>query len=120
MTSRRILVVDDDPTTLIVLSRLLTGEGFVTEAAACAAAALEHLRASSFDILLTDLVMPEMDGLELTIAAREIRPLLRCVIMSGHARGEDMPSNDADWILKPIDIDTLLGVLAAPPREPHS
>lgn len=109
--SPRILVVDDDTMTLKVLRRLLASEGFVAEASESGAAALAQLQAADFDILLTDLVMPEMDGLALTVAARTLRPALRCMIMSGLPRlGNE--GVDVGWIAKPLDIDTLLGLLA--------
>ena len=110
--SARILVVDDDETSRRALTRLLASEGHVAHACASAAEALAQLPGAHYTVLLTDLVMPEMNGLDLVRAARAIQPELRCLIMSGHARAEGAPS-DVEWVTKPIDIDELLAKLDA-------
>jgi len=105
--SFRILVVDDDSATLRVLARLLTGEGHSPVTCATPLDALTELGRSHYDVLLSDLVMPEMSGVDLVRAAKERQPVLRCFIMSGH-----MPVDGQDdgvvWVDKPIDIDELL------------
>jgi CheY-like chemotaxis protein len=108
--SRRLLVVDDDKATRQALGLLLTGEGYVVELCDSGAGALERLRSRSYDVLLTDLVMSGMTGLELIRAARALYPAQRCLILSGHESGTGGVS-DVPWISKPIDIDELLAAL---------
>jgi DNA-binding NtrC family response regulator len=59
-------------------------------------------------VLLTDLVMPGMSGLELIRAARTTHPSLRCLVMTGHPSSDEP---DVEWIAKPIDLDQLLAHL---------
>jgi DNA-binding NtrC family response regulator len=110
--SLRILIVDDDASSRKVLQRLLTREGHAAEECESAAHGLERLRSAEWDVLITDLVMPEMGGLELIGVARVHRPALRCFIMSGHLRVEGLP-DDVVWIQKPLDVDWLLDALEA-------
>jgi len=110
--SARILVVDDDETSRRALTRLLGSEGHVAHACESAAEALVALREGQYAVLLTDLVMPDMNGLELVRAARAIHPALRCMIMSGHAPVEGAES-EVEWVEKPIDLDRLLETLGA-------
>ena len=113
----RLLLVDDDETTLRLLGGLLASEGHVIDKCQSAASALEHLRTKPYDVLLTDMVMSTMNGLELVTNARELHPTLRCMVMSGHSRNERVPS-DVGWIKKPVDFDGLLAMLASAPPAP--
>ncbi len=106
----RILIVDDDYTTRRVLEELLLDEGFLVASCDCGAAALVLLRASRYDVLLTDLIMPGMSGLELWSAARTLGQPLRCVVMSGHPPLDGVPA-DVAWVSKPIDVGALLAEL---------
>lgn len=108
--SMHILVVDDDENTRKVLRRFLTSEGHVADACENATKALEQLHAEHYDALLTDLVMPGMNGVELVDAAKAFCPTLRCLIMSGQARVKGK-ADDVAWVVKPIDIDRLLTAL---------
>jgi DNA-binding NtrC family response regulator len=109
----RILVVDDDVGTLEVLRAVLVAEGFEVQQSETPRHALVLVERAPLDILLTDLVMAEMGGLELIEAARSIRPGLRCCVMSGHPRGRDV-HEDVRWIDKPLDLDNVLDVIGAP------
>ena len=73
-TFARILVVDDEAAQMKALCDTLGYEGYAPRASPPAKRALEALREQEFDLLLTDLMMPEMDGIELLSAAREIAP----------------------------------------------
>jgi EAL domain-containing protein (putative c-di-GMP-specific phosphodiesterase class I) len=66
----RVLVVDDDPVVTRSLARVLRGAGFEVETADSGAAAIEHVRRSTFDVVVSDITMPEMDGIELLRAIR--------------------------------------------------
>jgi CheY-like chemotaxis protein len=104
----RILVVEDDANSREALAMLLSDAGHIVEECANGRVALSKLSAGDYDVLLTDLVMPGMSGLELVNAARASAPRLRCVIISGQAPIEDAP---VLWLGKPLDVDALLAVL---------
>ena len=60
----RILIVDDDPHAVEILTRMLEREGYECVSAAGGAAALQHVREQAVDVILLDVMMPEMDGLQ--------------------------------------------------------
>jgi CheY-like chemotaxis protein len=106
----RILVVDDDANSRDSLSLLLADEGHAVDACRSGTVALARLATSTYDVLLTDLMMPGLSGLELVHAARTSAPAMRCFIMSGHAPSAE--AADIAWLAKPIDIEGLLAALA--------
>ncbi len=88
----RVLLVDDDPFILATLPLVLREAGHEVEIAPNGREALRVLRLSAFDVVLTDILMPEMDGLELLRAVRREMPGTRVLAMSGgsaHLPGED-------------------------------
>ncbi|OYD85244.1 response regulator [Azospirillum brasilense] len=78
-----ILVVDDDPVSLSIVSKLLEQEDNTVTGRADARAAIESLTVHAFDLLVTDLIMPEHDGSEVSQAAKNLRPDLRIIVLSG-------------------------------------
>lgn len=82
----RILLVDDDPDLCFVLKRLLERHGHDTSAAPNGKEALQSLGESPFDIVITDLLMPEMDGIELIMTVRMKYPQLKVIAISGGGR----------------------------------
>jgi len=85
----RILVVDDDVASLDATCELLMLIGMHPQPAASAAQALNRLDGDDFDVLFTDVVMPDMSGTELARRASAIRPELRIIFASGKAVPED-------------------------------
>lgn len=81
---RRVLVVDDQPFVCRVIGRLLRRAGYEAWTAGGGTEALSLLEGQEFDLLLTDISMPGMDGFELVARAREMRPDLPVLYMSGH------------------------------------
>ncbi len=82
----RILVVDDDESQIKLLSTVLQADGWVVLPALSGAAALGILdRGDEVDVILSDLIMPGMDGRELLAAVRERRPEVPVIIMTAHA-----------------------------------
>lgn len=79
----RVLVVDDEPPIRTALTRVLERAGYAVEAAASGPEALEVLRSRGVDILITDLLMPRLNGVELIRTAARERPALRIVAISG-------------------------------------
>jgi CheY-like chemotaxis protein len=104
----RVLAVDDDAASLDAMCELLLLLGIGPQRAANAAAALEVLQASDCDILITDVVMPDMSGPELARRAVAIHPALRIVFASGNALPQD-ESLSFKWsaLRKPYTLDQL-------------
>ena len=111
----RLLVVDDEATQVEALCRTLEDEGYSVEGFTGTGPALDALRAGSFDIVLTDLTMPGMDGIAFLNAARQIDPGLAGIVMTGHGSiataVQAMKAGAIDYILKPFDLRVILRVL---------
>jgi DNA-binding NtrC family response regulator len=112
MSKPRLLIVDDDPGTLASLSRAFALEGYETITANSAAAALGRLDRESVDGILSDVVMPEMDGLQFLEALRDRATQAPVILMSGQAN-LDMAVRATrlgalDFVEKPISLDRLL------------
>jgi len=112
----RLLVVDDEAAQVEALCRTLEDEGYTIKGFTATSAALEALRSGSFDIVLTDLTMPGMDGIAFLNAAREIDHGIAGIVMTGHGTiataVEAMKAGALDYILKPFDLRVILRVLA--------
>jgi DNA-binding NtrC family response regulator len=108
----RILIVDDDPGTLASLSRAFALEGYEATTAPSAARALERLVAGPVDAILSDVVMPGTDGLELLARLREQAPGVPVILMSGQATVEIAVQatklGALDFVEKPVGLDRLL------------
>ena len=82
---QRILVVDDDNDVRGVAAQMVEELGYQVVAAACGAEALEHLAGGAFDLILTDVVMPGMSGVELARRVRAVTPAMPLLFASGYA-----------------------------------
>jgi two-component system cell cycle response regulator CpdR len=107
----RILLAEDDQVMREYLSRALERSGYAVTAVDRGTAALPLIEAESFDLLLTDIVMPEMDGIELAQKAGELRPDLRVMFITGFAAvtlkaGKAMPQ--ARVLSKPFHLRDLV------------
>ena len=110
---KKILVAEDELTNSILLKRLLTKAGYSVITAFNGTDALAHLEKEPFDALLTDWMMPQMDGIELIRRVRQsINPVPLVVmitaLVSEGARTYALESGADDYIAKPIDVDELL------------
>jgi PAS domain S-box-containing protein len=111
----QILVVDDEVELKNALVEMLNAQGYDAQGCTSGCNALEALRAQNFDVLLSDLMMPEMDGVALLGRALEIDQNLVCIIMTG--QGTIQTAVDAmkvgafDYVLKPFRLQALLPVL---------
>jgi len=115
-SAARLLIVDDEAAQLRALCDTLQLEGYVTQGFGSGQQALAILRAGEFDLLLTDLMMPEMDGIGLIAAARKIDPSLEALVMTGHGTIDTavraMQGGALDYILKPFKLNVILPVIA--------
>ncbi len=84
-TMIRILLAEDDHSMREYLARALERVGYSVAAVDCGTAALPLIEAERFDLLLTDIVMPEMDGIELAQRAAKIAPDMRVMFITGFA-----------------------------------
>jgi signal transduction histidine kinase len=111
----RLLIVDDEPLQLQALCDTLRLQGYSTHGFISPRQALAQLRPDQFELLLTDLKMPEMDGIALIDAARAIDPALGAIVMTGHGTidtaVEAMKAGALDYILKPFKLNAILPVL---------
>ena len=107
-----ILVVDDEELICTLLARRLTKEGYQVQATTSPAEGLSMLRDTAFDLILTDLRMGTIDGLELLMRARKIRPDTDVVMMTGFATVETarkaLTQGACDYITKPLDMENEL------------
>ena len=112
----RLLIVDDETAQMTALCKTLQLEGYETVGFSSATEALGALRTQSFDLLLTDLMMPEMDGITLLRNAFEIDANLVGIVMTGHGTiataVEAVTAGALDYILKPFKLSAVLPVLA--------
>jgi DNA-binding NtrC family response regulator len=107
MSERQILVVDDEQETCDLLGMVLQREGYVVSTCTAASAALELVGARDFDLVLTDLSMPEMGGLELCERVLGTRPNVPVIVITGQGSLETaigaMRVGAYDFLTKPVD-----------------
>ncbi len=111
----RILVVDDEVNARTALAELLRDEGYEVETAADAFKALGKLDAFTPDVVVTDLKMPGMDGIELVkkVRAQDEPPAVVVMTAFGavHSAVDAMRAGAADYLTKPINFEELLVIL---------
>lgn len=112
-----ILVVDDNPSMVKTLVDILGIKGFEVHAAYSGAEALAVLQGQRVDILLTDVIMPDMDGVALYRATQKTNPNLVTILMTAYAADEIIQQGLEEGIqtvlTKPLDIDLMLAMFSA-------
>lgn len=117
-----ILLVDDEADILAALADVLTDLGHSVHCCADGEEALARFADESFDLVLSDVRMPKMDGVQLARVLAERCPGLPVVLISGH--GEDelveqaVPGNSVGFLRKPVRIRDLQECIAAVPPPP--
>lgn len=108
----RLLLVDDETGFLKVLSNRLSLRGVETVTAASGALALQALRKSDFHVMVLDLKMEDMDGIEVLKIVRKMAPDLPVIILTGHgsqaAAQDGMALGAYDYLTKPCELSDLL------------
>jgi len=126
MSGEPILVIDDNPANAALISFLLESSGYQVRKAGSAGEAVAMLQAFQPQLIMMDLQLPGMDGLELTRrlkADAETRHIIIVALTAYAMKGDEERAREAgcdDYITKPIDTRTLPGVISrhlqAPPR----
>ena len=116
MTARgRVLVIDDEQDMREMLALVLETRGFEVETAESGPAAIAAVERRRFDVALTDLRMPGMDGIETLAALKKRDPALQIIIATGYASDETagvcMQRGAYDFIRKPFDLRDLQALL---------
>jgi CheY-like chemotaxis protein/predicted regulator of Ras-like GTPase activity (Roadblock/LC7/MglB family) len=115
VVAKRILLVDDEPNVVKSCARMLELEGFAVEGVTSGKEALDLYRRESFDLVLTDLKMPNMDGLEVLTAVRRLNPEAAVVIFTAYGTKESVVEalrlGAREFLEKPLDTKTLIATV---------
>jgi NADH-quinone oxidoreductase subunit E/NADP-reducing hydrogenase subunit HndA len=110
----RVLIVDDEPVIIAGAERVLNKEGFLAEGALGGKAAMHKIEQSNYDLVLTDLNMPEINGVSLIKWIRETQPTMGIVVITGYqsqeSRKETLDLGVLDYIPKPYTPEVLKNV----------
>jgi two-component system, sensor histidine kinase and response regulator len=107
----RLIIVDDERPLMEALCETLALEGYIVRGFGSPREALLGLRPGEFDLLITDLMMPDLDGIALGHAARQIDPQLAAIVMTGHGTIDTavraLQEGALDYVLKPFKLDAI-------------
>jgi DNA-binding response OmpR family regulator len=117
MGALRVLIVDDEAELVTALKERLTLRGFAAEGVTTGTDALAYLEENSCDVVLLDVKMPGLGGLEVIQRIKTHWLTLEVVLLTGHGSERDveegMASGAFDYLMKPVKIDDLVQVLEA-------
>jgi DNA-binding response OmpR family regulator len=122
MEPLRILIVDDEDELVSALEQRLNLRGFQATGVTTGAEALAYLEDQPCNVVLLDVKMPGIGGLELTKKIKELRPALQVILLTGWSSEEDARKGKElgayDYLMKPVKIDELVkALLSAADRE---
>lgn len=108
----RVLVVDDEKSIRVTLCEFLSREGYLADNAADAFAAVRMLEAGEYDVIVSDIIMPRVSGIELLELVREKSRSVQYIIMTGEPSVETaikaVQNGASDFLVKPIDREAFL------------
>ena len=111
----RILIVDDDPYFLRILSRILSGENFQVKTAEGASQAAQALHENSFDLVISDLRLPDGDGVSILHEIRKAGMEIPVVILTAYGEVDNyleaMNAGATEYLNKPVKSDELIAVV---------
>jgi len=117
MAGKTILVADDEPSVREFVLRALTYGGFEVTSVPDGNAALAALAEKPYDLLLTDIVMPDLDGIALALKVAKDYPATKIVLMSGYAnqrqRAHNLDFLAQEVISKPFTLDEIVAKVKA-------
>ncbi len=109
--SEKVLLVDDEVDFLDTLSERMRNRGMEVSTSSSGAEALKKVEQESYDVIILDLMMPGVDGLEALKILKEKRPELQVILLTGHASVEKgieaMKLGAMDFLEKPADLSQL-------------
>jgi two-component system response regulator AtoC len=119
----RLLVIDDDAVTRELLTEVLQDEGYDVEACESGKAALARATEDDFDLAITDVRMPEMDGIAVTQALKERQPDLQVIVMTAFGSVETaveaIRHGAFDYVSKPMNLDEIKSTVRRALAEQH-
>jgi DNA-binding response OmpR family regulator len=108
---KRVLIVDDDTDLRESLTSILSKKGFSVEQANSGTSAIKMVTNNQYDLVLLDLIMPEMDGIDTLVAIKKIRPTMKFIMITAFATIDNavaaIKKGANDYIAKPFQIDNL-------------
>jgi DNA-binding NtrC family response regulator len=114
---KKILVVDDEMGIRSLISELLESEGFEVRAAKDGQESLDEMEREDFDLVITDIQMPRLDGLAMLEAMKRAGRKEKIIIMTGSALAMDLPNEEMPMVVsrlqKPFRMSNLLDVVSA-------
>jgi len=115
MSNEKILVIDDSPEILTLFSEYLRAEGYEVDTTADGASGIEMVEKKSYDLIISDLKMPGMDGMKVLEFAMEHSPDSICIILTGYGTVknavEAIKMGAFDYLTKPVKMDEILVTL---------
>jgi DNA-binding NtrC family response regulator len=114
--NERVLLIDDDPGVSEVIGLLLEREGYRVERAGSVKAAIERIPAAEFELVVTDLKLPDGTGLDVIAAVRSRRPRLPIMMITSYSSVESaiaaLRGGAVDYVIKPFNNDEFLRAVA--------
>lgn len=108
----RVLIVDDEEDFVVTLEKRLRKRNLEVGTGLDGPQALELIKGKDFDVVVLDVKMPGMDGLEILGQIKQMKPLIEVIMLTGHASIESgiegMKLGAFDYLMKPINIDELM------------
>jgi DNA-binding NtrC family response regulator len=121
--TRRLLVIDDDAVTRELLTEVLQDEGYSVEACESGKLALKRTAEETFDLAITDVRMPEMDGIAVTQALKARQPELQVIVMTAFGSVETaveaIRHGAFDYVSKPMNLDEIKSTVRRALTERH-
>ncbi len=115
---KRVLIIDDEPVILVMLKKMIEKAGYKVDLASNGNEGLDLLRSKPFDLVITDIIMPEREGLEIISILRKEFPEIKVIAISGGGRlSPDGYLESANFLgakkvlKKPFTMDEIVGAV---------
>ena len=112
MEKMKMMLVDDEERFLFTTKKLISRKGYEIVTASSGAEALEELGSSNIHVVVLDVKMPGMDGMETLKAIKKKYPLVEVIMLTGHGTVESavdgLKSGATDYLMKPTDVNELI------------